>query len=113
MQVDRLTDDALDAHLASPSFMADPYPALRHLRERDPVHWSPSLGAWLVTRYDDLMQTYLDVEHFSNEGRMTRALDHLSDEERCTLPDFRAFYLAKGLVHADPPARPSTSRRRS
>lgn len=83
--------------------MADPYPSLRRLREQDPVHWSPSLGAWVVTRYDDLMQTYLDIEHFSNEGRMTRALDHLTDDERRSLPDFRAFYLAKGLVHADPP----------
>lgn len=103
MQVATLTEQELDAHLVSPAFMADPYPALRRLRDDDPVHWSPSLRAWVVTRYDDLMQTYLDVEHFSNEGRMTRALDHLGEEEQRSLPDFRAFYLAKGLVHADPP----------
>lgn len=36
---------------ASPEYIADPYPLLRHIRETDPVHRS-KMG-WLVTRYDD------------------------------------------------------------
>ena len=97
------TPEAFDAHLISEAFLADPYPALRRLREDDPVHWSPAMGAWVVTRYDDVLRTYLDLEHYSNEGRMVRAVDHLPPSERAELPDFVAFYLARGLVHSDPP----------
>ena len=83
--------------------MADPYPTLRRLREDDPVHWSESLGGWVVTRYDDVMATYLDVAHYSNEGRLAGTMNHLPPEDREKLPVFAEFYLAKGLVHADPP----------
>ncbi len=83
--------------------MADPYPTLRRLREDDPVHWSESLGGWVVTRYDDVVQTYLDVAHYSNEGRLAGTMNHLPPEDREKLPVFAEFYLAKGLVHADPP----------
>jgi acyl-CoA synthetase (AMP-forming)/AMP-acid ligase II/cytochrome P450/thioesterase domain-containing protein len=34
-------------------YVADPYPLLEELRQREPVHWSP-LGAWCVTRYRDI-----------------------------------------------------------
>ncbi len=36
-----------------PDFIANPYPLLHRLRERDPVHRSP-LGFWVLTRYDDV-----------------------------------------------------------
>jgi len=36
--------------------LADPYPLYRRLREEDPVHWDPFLHAWVVTRYNDVMQ---------------------------------------------------------
>ena len=83
--------------------MADPYPTLRTLREDDPVHWSESLGGWVVTRYDDVLRTYLEVAHYSNEGRLAGTMNHLPPEDREKLPVFAEFYLAKGLVHADPP----------
>jgi cytochrome P450 len=31
---------------------ADPHPALRRLREAEPVSWLPAIGGWLVTRAD-------------------------------------------------------------
>jgi cytochrome P450 len=96
-------EEALDELLVSPAFLADPYPTLRELREHDPVHWCASLGGWLVTRYDDVLRTYLDVEHFSNEGRLARTMAHLPPEQQHRLRVFADFYLAKGLVHADPP----------
>src|SRR5262245_22916458 len=34
--------------------MADPHPAYHRLRELDPVHWSESMGAWLLTRHADV-----------------------------------------------------------
>ena len=43
-------DTGFDAFLVSQAFMADPYEALRLLREEDPVHWSDALGGWVVTQ---------------------------------------------------------------
>ncbi len=99
----RASERAFDDHLDSPAFLTDPYPALRRLRDEDPVHWSDSLGGWVITRYDDVLHSYLDVDHFSNEGRLARTLDHLPPQDQRRLPAFTEFYLAKGLVHADPP----------
>jgi pimeloyl-[acyl-carrier protein] synthase len=42
--------------LLEPEVLADPYPLYRRLREEDPVHWDPFLHAWVVTRYNDVMQ---------------------------------------------------------
>ena len=60
---------AFDELLVSPEFVADPYPILHQLREEDPVHWSDSIGGWIVTRYDDIVPTFREVSRFSNEGR--------------------------------------------
>ncbi len=37
-----------------PAFRDDPHPALRRLRELDPVNETP-LGIWRLTRYDDVV----------------------------------------------------------
>ncbi|MGZ8717903.1 MAG: cytochrome P450 [Aeromicrobium sp.] len=103
MSSEQVTEEALDEFLVSPAFLADPYPTLRRLREDDPVHWSDSIGGWVVTRYDDVLRTYLEVEDYSSEGRLAGTMDQLPPESRATLPVFAEFYRAKGLVHADPP----------
>jgi cytochrome P450 len=36
--------------------LADPYPLFDELRATEPVHWSDRLDAWLVTRYDDVLE---------------------------------------------------------
>jgi cytochrome P450 len=41
--------------LTDPSFLEDPYPVYRRMRERDPVDWSDALGSWVLTRYDDVL----------------------------------------------------------
>jgi cytochrome P450 len=41
--------------LTEPAFLEDPYPVYRRMRRRDPVHWSDAPGAWVLTRYDDVM----------------------------------------------------------
>ncbi len=99
----RFADSDFDAYLASPAFLGDPYDALRELRERDPVYWCDSIGAWIVTRFDDCMQTYRDVDAYSNEGRLAGTLGHLPAEDQELLGDFTRFYRAKGLIHSDPP----------
>ena len=75
----------LEDHLVSPAFVRDPYPALAHLRETDPVHWSDSIGGWLLTRYDDVVTGFKDVPAYSNEGRLGKAAEHLPADERMEL----------------------------
>jgi hypothetical protein len=94
---------ALDELLVSKDFMEDPYPILRRLREEDPVHWSDSIGGWVLTRYDDMVTTFKDVSHFSNEGRLAKAVEYLPPESRAEFKPFEDHYRQKGLIHSDPP----------
>jgi len=93
----------VDELLVSKEFMADPYPLLRQLREEDPVHWSDSIGGWILTRYDDMVVTYKDVSHFSNEGRLAKAVDYLPAESRAEFKTFVDHYRLKSLINSDPP----------
>lgn len=95
--------DLLDESLVTADFMADPYPTLAHLREADPVHWSDSIGGWFLTRYADVVESFLDVSHFTSEGRLAKVLDHLPEESQARLPFFAAWYRRKSLIFSDPP----------
>jgi pimeloyl-[acyl-carrier protein] synthase len=46
--------------LRRPEAHADPHPLLHRMRREDPVHYSRALGAWLVTRYDDVVRGFRD-----------------------------------------------------
>ena len=91
-------EDELD----SPAFHADPYPVYARLREEAPVYWSDTVGAWLLTRYDDVIATIRDPGHFSNRGRFSAVLDRLSPDDR---PTFRPLesHFSVGLIGSDPP----------
>ena len=61
-------------------YHADPYPAYRRLRERDPVHRTRALGGWVFTRHADAQAILRDLR-FSNDttlqpgsGRVRRDL---------------------------------------
>ena len=41
--------------LTDPSFLEEPYPVYRRMRQQDPVYWSDALGHWVLTRYDDVL----------------------------------------------------------
>jgi cytochrome P450 len=89
--------------LLSPAFIEDPYADLQRLRETSPVLWSPSVGGWVLTRYDDIVVTFKDTDTFGNAGRMTRVLNHLEPDSRAKLETFRSHYETQGLIHSDPP----------
>ena len=95
--------NALDAMLVSREFMEDPYPIMRQLREDDPVHWSDSIGGWILTRYNDIVTTFKDLSHFSNEGRLAKAVEYLPAETRAKFKTFEDYYRLKSLIHSDPP----------
>jgi cytochrome P450 len=42
------------------AFLADPYPQFARFVDAEPVFWSPSLGYWVVSRYDDCRRVMRD-----------------------------------------------------
>lgn len=50
-------------------FRDNPQPFYRQLREVDPVHWSPFLGFWVLTRYADCVAVLRDAKRFSADPR--------------------------------------------
>lgn len=93
----------LDDHLESPEFYRDPYSVYRQLRAEDPVHWSDSMGSWVLTRYDDVIATMHDPRRFSNAGRHALTFKGLPDELQERIKPLYDHY-SVGLIHSDPPA---------
>jgi len=92
--------DAIDFRPDAPEFLADPFPIYRRLRERDPVHWSPRLKSWVLTRYDDVRQVLLDREVSSD--RMRPFFATLPGPEAARIGDI-VRYLSTWMVFRDPP----------
>jgi len=83
-----------------PAVRRDPFPLFRALREADPVHWSPALGGWVLTRYEDVRKATLDPR-FSSD-RIRPFFRRLADEERAKYPDLER-YVTLWAVFFDPP----------
>jgi cytochrome P450 len=58
-----------------PRLRTNPYEVYRELREEAPVYWSPMMQVWLLTRYDDVLETLKDHRRYSSER--TRATNPL------------------------------------
>lgn len=43
----------------------NPYPLFARLRDEDPVHWSPQLSGWVITRYDLATQVLMESDVYS------------------------------------------------
>lgn len=91
---------ALDFRPDAPQFLRDPFPLFRALREADPVHWSPRLKAWVLTRYDDCRAVLLDREMSSDRLRPFFATLPGPEAER--IRDI-IRYLTHWMVFRDPP----------
>jgi cytochrome P450 len=89
--------------LVSPEFVANPYPVLDRLRAEEPVYWSDGIGGWLLTRYDDILVSFRQTTHYSNENRLGKAVEYLSPAKRAKFKPFEDHYATKGLLHSDPP----------
>lgn len=53
----------------SPRVYLDPYPKYAALRRKAPIHWSPLMDAWVVTRYTHVDAILRDHKRFSNDPR--------------------------------------------
>lgn len=46
----------------------DPYDTYRRLRDDEPAYWNPDLRFWALSRFDDVLEGFRDVETFSSAG---------------------------------------------
>ena len=108
--------DQLDALIArDQEAIGCPYPIFSELRQESPIHYSDKLGAWVCTRYEDVMEVLHDTDRFSSlsptgprDGRNGFAL---AMEELSKDPDMAQYFetfLANAanaavLLNADPP----------
>ncbi len=73
----RLTGERLRSGVAwwplAPSFVADPYPVYRRLRDRDPVHYSTLTRQYVVSKYADVDRILRDHRNFSNDLQKARS----------------------------------------
>lgn len=97
-----IVDDELEAELLAPAFSINPYPTYSRLRNEDPVHWSESQGAWLVTRYEDVAATIRDARRFSSRERFSAVLERLAPEDRARFDPLEQHF-SVGLLGSDPP----------
>lgn len=86
---------------SDPAVRADPYPQFARLREEDPVHWSPSLKSWILTRYDDVARALASADQMSPD-RLTPFYANLAEPNRSTLSEAMR-YLSLWIVFRDPP----------
>lgn len=49
-----------DVDFGSQEFLANPWPVLKQLRDQDPVFWSVTQKAWIVTRHVDVLACFRD-----------------------------------------------------
>jgi len=80
---------------------ANPFPEFARLRENDPVHWSPAMKAWIVTRYADVRQVALNNRQISAD-RLTPFFRANPEYQRGTIESL-ARYLNHWMVFRDPP----------
>lgn len=85
-------------HLLDPEVLANPYPLYHRLRTESPVHWDPFLHAWVVTRYEDVVQV---LHHFS--AQRTPTPEQLSALNLSALNPIAAV-MVRQMLFLDPPA---------
>jgi cytochrome P450 len=91
---------AIDYDPRRPEVIADPFPSFARLRQADPVHWSPILGGFVLTRYRDVRAVLFDKR--MSADRITPFRDHLP---RPLQEEVKELLAALGLwaVFNDPP----------
>ena len=87
--------------LGDPATNANPFPEFARLRAEDPVHWSPAMKAWIVTRYADVRQVALNNRQVSAD-RLTPFFKANREYQRGSLESL-VRYLNHWMVFRDPP----------
>jgi cytochrome P450 len=80
--------------LQAADLFLDPHPLLHRMRREAPVWFSPQLGSWVLTRYDDVTAELLDPRLSVVEE--TKRIDDLPEHERGNLDPLRRIFLDWG-----------------
>jgi cytochrome P450 PksS len=87
--------------LTRPDSLADPYPLLHRMRREAPVHYSRTLRAWLVTRYDDVVQAFRDSRLGGDRVRLL-VDGQVGARERGVIRDFERVERGMMINHEGP-----------
>ena len=91
--------------LLTPEALRDPDAAAAVLREHDPVHWSPTHRAWLLTRYDDVVAAFREPALSSDRVRpLMSARQDRPDAEGPGTSHRVLGLISEWMVVTDPPA---------
>lgn len=80
---------------------ADPYPFYARVRREEPVFYSPMLGMWYVTRYDDIVAVARDPVRFCSSDSVNMLLEY-TPETRAAIAS--SFLSHNSLTNNDPPS---------
>lgn len=91
----------IDYRPEDPATLANPYPLFARMRAEDPVHWSPRLKSWILTRYDDVKRVCLEPERMSSD-RLRPFFASIPSDEAKKIGDIMR-YLSLWMVFKDAP----------
>lgn len=86
---------------SDPAVLRSPHRVFTTLRESEPVHWSPRLSSWIVTRYEFATEVLTDDRLFSAD-RFTPFQARLPLEQRATAAEVLRWF-DHWMVFRDPP----------
>ena len=86
----------------SNDYQQSPPDYVRWAREEEPVFYSPKLGYWIVTRYDDVKAVFRDNKTFSPSIALEKITPN-SDEANAVLASYD-YGMSRTLVNEDEPA---------
>jgi len=92
---------ALHYNPSDPAVLADPFPLYRRMQDEDPVHWSPRLKAWVLTRYEDVKRACLDTAGMSSD-RLRPFFAAQPASEAARMAELTRI-LTRWMVFRDPP----------
>lgn len=84
------------------SYQQDPPEYVRWAREQEPVFYSPKLGYWVVTRYDDIKAIFRDNQTFSPSIALEK-ITPTGPEANDVLASY-GYAMNRTLVNEDEPA---------
>jgi cytochrome P450 len=91
------------ATLADEDVQRHPFPFYRMLREADPVHFDPTLNAWLISRHADVRRVLLETEAFSMERGWRTNYAHGFVEEFVEILKREGGGFFPDVIMTDPP----------
>ena len=92
---------SFDYRPEDPAILANPYGLFDQMRAEDPVHWSPRLKSWVLTRYDDIKRVCLEPQRMSSD-RLRPFFASIPSEEAKKIGDIMR-YLSIWMVFKDAP----------